>query len=264
MEASDNDLELTMNQDIENSVRSDRVFDNIFTLDSEEVQNWTAHFKKRAKIEEIFKPIWEQMRNPSLICRNIVGTFWHQFSALVPKIMCTGAGKLSNNEMRHYVIQPIFEELGKRNHKAIHPDIFLDCIDEIGISSKIRYDLLKLHLYKLPLLFLENSMGTSITDHETLGIFLGLEINAVENIETLIDSLSHSEESKKQILNSTFFRIHRVAEEEHIRLNIANFLRFCPSEYDKDNFLKGFDISVFFWKKYWQCISDIINVEKII
>ncbi len=249
---------------LEEVVKTDKVFDNIFTIDSPEVIYWTNLFKDLANIDKMFMPISEINKSPSLLAATVVGTFWHQFSAMAPKVMCIGAGKLDSNEMRHYVIQPIYEELGKRRHQNIHPDKFLDCIREIGIYDEKRLSLIRQYSSRIPLLYLRNAMETASSDQEILGIFLGLEINAEENIETLIDSLSYNSIIRERVLNSWFFRVHRVAEEEHTRLNVANFLRFSPTEDQKAQFKKGFHKSVFFWKKYWEEISNVIKLERLV
>ena len=249
---------------LEQVVRTDKVFDNVYTIDSPEVIRWTNLFKDLAGIENMFMPISEINQSPSQLTAAVVGTFWHQFSDLAPKVMCIGAGKLDSNEMRHYVIQPIYEELGKRRHQNIHPDKFLECIKDIGIDDKRRLSLIRQYSSRIPLLYLSNAMETAASDQEILGIFLGLEINAEENIETLIDSLSYNPIIEEQVLNSWFFRVHRVAEEEHTRLNVANFLRFSPREDQKDQFKKGFHKSVFFWKKYWEEVSNIIRLERLV
>ena len=246
---------------LEEITRSDTVFDNQFTLESPPVLMWTRKFKNRAIIPQIFQGINEKLQTPSKLNSLIAGTMWHLFSSRVIKLMCVCAGKLSNNEIRHYVIQPIFEELGKRNHRMIHPDIFLDCLDDLDIDQKQRASLYISHSSKLPLNWLEERINSANSDAEILGIMLGLEINAEENILTLSKALSYDPSSKEIVHKSKFFRIHFVAEQEHIRLNVANFLRFCPSSQNKQDFLKGFDTSISFWRTYWNEVTRMIEVE---
>ena len=104
-------------------------------------------------------------------------------------------------------------------------------------------------------------MADAKTDARVLGILLGLEIDAEENISTIASALSHDEKSKTIIDESPFFRIHRVAEVEHIRLDVSNFLRFCPTEQSKEDFMEGFDAAVQFWRFFWQGMTKIIDKE---
>ena len=52
--------------------------------------------------------------------------------------------------------------------------------------------------------------------------------------EKLQNIFDQAKEKQEKINKTKFFRIHNLIEEEHIRLNIANFLRFCPDETTKE------------------------------
>jgi chlorite dismutase len=246
---------------LEMIVRSDRVFEEVFKADSPKVLEWTQFFHERAKIDHIFGRTWEHLNTKKKMHAEVVGTFWHHFSSLAPQIMCIAASKVSNNLMRHYIVQIIYEELGSRNHRLIHPDLFLDCLADIGVSDSRRSDLVVRHLFKVSLGMLLKMMNEAQSDSELLGILLELEIDAEENIATILKALCFDEASEYSANKSSFFRIHKIAEAEHIRLDVANFLRFCPTEDDKREFIKGFDHAVFFWKMYWKGIADIIEAE---
>lgn len=253
-----------MLEDIEVIVRSDRVFDEIYDKDSDEVIEWTAFFSKRANIPEIFKDIENRIAHKKYIHAEVVGTFWHHFSALAPKVMSIASARVENNLMRHYIVQVIFEELGTRNHRFIHPDLFLDVIDKLGITQERRKELVSKYLTKLGFSNLCSLMWEAKNSSEILGILLGLEIDANENIQTIFNSLSYNTEAENYLELTPFFKIHRIAEDEHIRLDVANFLRFCKTEEDKDDFILGFDKAVFFWKNYWKAIVEIIDSECLV
>jgi hypothetical protein len=53
------------------------------------------------------------------------------------------------------------------------------------------------------------------------------------------------------LMSSPFFRIHRVVENEHIRLSIAKYLHFCRTVHEKNRFIGSFDIGVQFWRAFW-------------
>jgi hypothetical protein len=255
---------LDMIQNIEMIVRSDRVFENCYDKDSPEVIQWTEHFTKRANIPEIFGEVGKRISTKKFLHAEIVGTFWHHFSALAPQVMSIASAKVDNNLMRHYIVQIIFEELGTRNHRLIHPDLFLDAIESIGVTTAKRKKLVRKHLSKLGFTDLVAIMNEAKSNSEILGILLGLEIDANENIQTIFEALTFNVDAYQKIKETPFFKIHRIAEDEHIRLDVANFLRFCKSDDEKEKFSQGFDKSVIFWKNYWDAIASIIDSEVIV
>lgn len=255
---------LDMIQNIEMIVRSDRVFENIYDKDSAEVIEWTDRFSKRANIPTIFNEIGKRIATKKFLNAEIVGTFWHHFSALAPQVMSIAAAKVDSNLMRHYIVQIIFEELGTRNHRLIHPDLFLDTIEEIGVTKERRKNLVKKYLAILGLDNLVSVMNGAKTNSEILGILLGLEIDANENIQTIFDSLAFDDEAEVKVKHTPFFKIHRIAEDEHIRIDVANFLRFCQTDKEKGEFTQGFDKAVSFWKNYWDAMAQIIDREDML
>jgi hypothetical protein len=248
---------------IEAFIRSDRVFEEVYESDSPIVIEETKRFKERAKIPQIFNETWRRLNSKTKFHAEIIGTFWHYFSIVAPQVMSLGAAKVGNNLMRHYIVQIIFEELGGRKYKMIHPDLFLDCLEQIGVTEAKREELLKKYLYAFPFDFLKSAMCAANTDARVLGILLGLEIDAEENIHTIYEALAHDNSARKIVDESLFFRIHKVVEEEHIRLDVANYLRFCPDPSDREEFMRGFDQGVLFWKMLWDEISKIIDKELI-
>ena len=255
---------LTMIDNLEMIVRSDRVYETVYDKDSKEVIEWTQYFSERANIPEIFSEISKRLSTKNYLHAEVVGTFWHHFSALAPQVMSLAAARVDNNLMRHYIVQIIFEELGTRNHRLIHPDLFLDAIESIGISSLRRQELVARHLQKLGFNLLSQVMDEAKSNSEILGVLLGLEIDANENIQTIFDALSFNDEATTKIKDTPFFKIHRIAEDEHIRLDVANFLRFCQTESEKEKFFLGFDKAVNFWTHYWNAMSEIIDSEAVV
>ena len=249
---------------LEMMVRSDRVFEEVYDANSPRVVEETKTFTERAKIPNIFAETWDRLKTKSSLNMEVIGTFWHHFSSLAPQVMCIAAAKVSNNLMRHYVVQVIFEELGSRNHRMIHPDIFLDTLGKLEVSDLRRGVLVNKYLTFLSFDYLIKVMNDANSDSKLLGILLGLEIDANENISTVYDALSYSDEAEEIVRKSPFFVMHKVVEDEHIRLDVSNYLRFCPTEKDKEEFREGFDQAVLFWKMYWEGITRIIDKEKIV
>lgn len=253
-----------MLQNLEMIVRSDRVFEKVYESESPEVISWTDSFYQRANINGIFQETWNRLKNQSKSNAEIVGTFWHHFSALAPQVMSMAAYKVSNNLMRHYIVQVIFEELGSRSHRMVHSDLFLDCLTGVGTTDSRRKELVRKYLPYVSFDYLQKIMSNAQTDSQVLGILLGLEIDAEENIKTIYDALSFDSQSTDIVEKSSFFRIHKIVESEHIRLNVANFLRFCPSDREKAEFVQGFDEAVLFWKMYWSGIASVMDKEAMI
>ncbi len=254
---------LEMVQNIEMIVRSDRVYETIYKEDSPEVVNWTAYFTERANISSIFFEIEKRIAVKNMALAEIVGTFWHHFSSLAPQVMSMAAAKVDSNLMRHYIVQIIYEELGTRNHRLIHPDLFLDAIESVGVTDKKRSDLISNHFNKLGFSYLNQIMSEAKSNSEILGILLGLEIDANENIQTILDSLAYDAKAEEVLISTPFFKIHRIAEDEHIRIDVANFLRFCQTEQEKEEFTDGFDKAVHFWNIYWKCMTQIFDEEML-
>lgn len=254
---------LNMIQNIEMIVRSDRVFEDVYDKDSSDVLKWTDYFTNRADIPQMFERTTKLISSRKFLHAEVVGAFWHYFSSLAPQVMSIASAKVDNNLMRHYIVQIIFEELGTRNHRLIHSDLFIDAIESIGVTSQRRLGLTEKFLARLGFESLIDTMNDAKTNSEILGILLGLEINANENIQTVLSSLAFNNDALEKLMATPFFKIHRIAEDEHIRLDVANFLRFCRAEDEKANFIQGFDKALRFWKDYWNAISDIIEMETL-
>lgn len=246
----ENDLDLP-------SILNDRVLDRKFTLDHPEVLEWTKFFYKRANVEKIFKEITENPLFSSEISAHVVGKMWHSFSEFMPKYLCSSAAKVNSNEIRHYIAQVAFEELGSRNIDHLHSKLFYNCLEMANVPDGIS----EIFNAEVPLEFLWQELQKTESTEKILGISLGLEMPAVENIETIFNSLAHNSDVSEKLSKSLFFRIHRVNEEEHIRLNVANFLRFCPSEDQKVNFISGFDVAIKFWNNFWSNANGEIKQQ---
>ncbi len=244
-------MEQNTSLSLEDFLVSDRIKDTKYPLNSPEVTKWKDFFHNRAKIDDMFKGIRSHIEKKEKRTAAVIGSAWLSFNNMVPKFLLQSAVNVSDNLIRHYIIQVAFEELGGRKTDEIHSHLFRSMLNDIGLEDKVMLSISSLFGTDL-LDQLYSDMENSKSDAETLGMSLGLEINAEENIEVLFEGLSYSKGIKSTLEDSLFFRMHRVVEEEHIRLNISNFLRFCPSEKEKELFTEGFDKSVKYWDKYWE------------
>ena len=217
-----------------------------FSQENPVVQSWTNFFLDITQQQRIFDSILSSSA-PAHEQALTVGSYWSEFSRIVPNLLIQAAAKLKDPRKQPYFVRIAHEELGNGNSEEIHADLFNSALAVTGVSDQEREHFIHDKLQRRSLDFIVDGVMKASSDSEVIGIGLGLEAPAVENIETLFSSLGASE----QIEHTAFFRIHRVVEAEHIRLNIENFLRYCHSDEEKKEFLKGFFKALKFWKLFW-------------
>jgi hypothetical protein len=237
--------------------------EDTFTSDNELVTLWTKRFEQLVQEQQIFSKFYSVPTAPSERAA-AVGSLWHGFSSFVPWFLCQACAKVSTNEKRHYVIQTAFEELGMRNSREIHADMFWDAAASTGLTNAAAEQINGSRHAKSTLDLLKNDLLSYNTDEEVLGILLGLEIPAIENIDAVFRSLTYTEGLRLKLSHHKFFKLHRQIEIEHVRLTVANFLRFCPNEDQQERFLIGFMDGLKFWKNFWDNAADTaigVNAE---
>ncbi len=223
--------------------------ESIFTVNHPDVINWTNYFHQKMNEREIFENFASNLPK-DITTASIIATGWHAFSIFMPQFLCQAAAMVSNNLARHYVVQGAFEELGMRDSTQIHPDLFWAAIMSAEIT---RNDTVasKQSLISAALNDLKGKLLSYESDMQIFGVLLGLEIPAVENIETLFTSIAYDDNAKMMLGKSMFFILHREIEGEHIRLAVSNFLRFQQSKQDTDDFVLGFMAGIQFWSDFW-------------
>ena len=240
----------------------DGIKEAVYTASHPEVVSWTGYFLDRTHAKRIFDRMNGELVSPSIEKAKAVGVCWHVFSESTPWLLCQAAAQVSTNEKRHYVIQTAFEELGMRDVTEIHPDLFWSAAKMIGVTeadhSRIGIDK---NLHE-SLQALKSALLGYRTDAEVLGVLLGLEIPARENIEAIFQGLAHSSLASDALAKTKFFIVHRFVESEHIRITVANFLRFCQSPEEKRLFIKGFEDGIEFWSTFWNAVSDLVEKER--
>jgi hypothetical protein len=227
------------------------VEERTYTTSHPDVIKWSSFFTDRyesCQIFERFNRSKSESRQQSAISAAV---YWYHFSEFAPWFDCQAAAMLTKNQMRHYVIQVAFEELGMRKENEIHSDLFWQAAFHIGAEENHKASGVESKEITKPLAFLRSGLLSCASDSEILGMALGFEIPARENIETLFECMAFNEESKSNLAKTKFFKLHRQIEAEHIRLSVANFLRFCESEEERAAFTKGFDLGVKFWDEFW-------------
>lgn len=231
--------------------------EDIYTSKNSEIIEWTAYFHNTVRERKIFENFSTSLPRNFSTAR-AVSTAWHLFSEFMPWFLCYSASKVSSNLARHYVIQTAFEELGMRDHKQIHSGIFWHAAKSIGVDIPDSTILQENSGVKKTLKYLKNKLLSYSSDMKIFGILLGLEMPAIENIETLYNAMSHNETASDILNKDLFFLLHREVEVEHVRLTVSNFLRFQNSQEDKDEFVIGFMDGINFWELFWREVKDHI------
>lgn len=228
-----------------------------FTEAHPEVSKWNGYFRDRMLAVDIFGNFQRLPRPRSLARAQIVGEVWHHFSNAMPLFLCQACAMLSSNQLRHYAIQTAFEELGMRDSNEIHPDLFRRTLDSVGATRALPQD--------APVYTVVRSLHVRLKacrdDGEILGLLLGLEIPAIENITSVLESLSFDSKTEAILRESRFFKLHLAIELEHVRLTLSNYLRFCKDSTSRAQFVEGFDAGISFWREFWNGAAELIVRE---
>lgn len=234
------------------------VKDLVYPSDHPDVVHHTARFLKRKDEAALFDAYVAATRQPSLHAAIVLGTQWYRFSSLMSQLPSVAVGRLTETQMRHFVIQTAFEELGEHDGHMIHSHLFLEAIQVAGVREEHVLDWCTFAPVTAAIERLRQDLARSPSDQEILGLLHGLEIPANDIIEHLFAGLAHSPEVSTALQATPFFRIHRVVEDEHIRRGTANYLRFCPSLGEKMNFAHGFEHALLFWRCFFDGVAGAI------
>jgi len=175
----------------------------------------------------------------------------------MPQYLCEIASMVSSNEARVRVTQIAWEELGSGVSGEVHADLFKNCLKIAGVErSSTEYS-------TSAMLSLRKALQAKVINDSILfGICLGLEIVAIENIETIFKSLAHNAALENKLAQTPFFKIHRVNEEGHIAHNIDNFIQYTKRESEREHFVVGFNVAVNFWRTFWQDVAEQMHLPQ--
>lgn len=238
------------------------VKERIYSPNHPDVLQWESFFNERLERLQIFQKFDSATPNRSKSKSRVTSVQWHRFSEVGPWFECQAAALVSCNHMRHFLVQVAFEELGMRDENEIHPDLFWQASRLVGVTDLDRVRLSGNNGVGNALEFLKTSLLACKSDGEVLGMLLGLELPARENIETLFQAMAYDVQAEQTLSATKFFKIHRFIEIEHIRLSIANFMRFCSTESEKNAFIKGCDSGLQFWSLFWTGVAELVHGEE--
>jgi hypothetical protein len=194
--------------------------------------NLVTDFHHKALNENIF--------NNSSFNKSKVASMWYQFSIFIPRFLAKLALATDSKIIFSRIISICNEEMGEGNIEKIHSDEFKSACENVGV--KVDLDL------KVEALEVLNSLKVNqLENSKILGIHLGLEVIANENINQLLEILG----SENRIDSSEFFKTHISNEDEHIRKCSENYY-LCKTDQEKADFMSGFYLSLKFWKIFWE------------
>ncbi len=230
-----------------------------YGYDHPEVIFWTQHFMSEAQKRNVFANIKAALAGKrSLIAAQTMATAWYDFTRYVPTFITKAVAQTHDPERQHHLIQIAYDELGGRNKEFIHSQLFLKAIETIGVKIEPN---LSCSSIKEVLQVLDRTLAHTHSQSGIIGLLLSFEIIAEENIETLFDGLCYSDEYDEILSDTPFFKIHRADETEHIRHSVANFLRFCNTETDREEFKRSFDQGIDYWHRFWDQCARLIHLE---
>jgi pyrroloquinoline quinone (PQQ) biosynthesis protein C len=230
-----------------------------YEYDHPEVIFWTKHFMSEAQKRNVFANIKAALRSKrSLIAAQAMATAWYDFTRYVPTFITKAVAQTEDPERQHHLIQIAYDELGGRNKEFIHSQLFLKAIEAIDVKVEPN---LSCSSIKEVLQVLDATLVHTHSQSGIIGLLLSFEIIAEENIETLFDGLCYRDECSEILSNTPFFKIHRADETEHIRHSVANFLRFCNTETEREEFKHSFDRGIDYWHRFWDQCARLIHLE---
>ncbi len=225
------------------------------SLEDNSVERWTKSFLSHSTVLELKNKIFDKPLPPTKESAAILAEYWYEFSSVMPWFLCLAGAKVSTNEMRQSLIRVAHEELGEGDANNLHCEKFRGAVLSTGIDFELpNSDSIVIGLLK-------SSIKKANSPHQVLGLCLGLEIIANENIDFLFRGLAFDSSAQTALEDSYFFKIHRVNEDSHIFYNVSNFLKFCSSSSEKKRFLVGFENALDFWRIFWMTYNNHITLD---
>lgn len=222
-----------------------------------EVVYWTKTLGDRAKKSEVLANVDGALKYAaSRTTAETVGRVWYDFSRHVPIFLMRAAAQTNDPERQHHLIQIAYDELGGRDKNLIHSKLFAEALFAIGIQLPPGSPVSAIGSV---LDTLDASLAAAASDEGLLGLLLSFEIVAEGNIEKLFQCLSFDDAARATLSKTQFFEIHRQDETEHIRHAVANFLRFCKTKGQCEDFMRSFDDGIKFWQRFWDQAARLIN-----
>lgn len=180
-----------------------------------EVKHWRNHFVDIAEGFKVFDELTKAEKVKEL--QLIGGCTWYYFSRKVPRLLSVIASQCTDKEVKENIEYVVKDELGFGDDNLNHALLFRKSLESVGYHFAKTSDIDPFIVNKdvdnlIEMIKLNNNEAFN------LGLILGVEIVAYENVYALLDIVSQGQVDT--LKNDLFFSIHLVAEDEHINLYI--------------------------------------------
>lgn len=226
-------------------------------IELKDIQN---QFTSNQKINSIFENLLETIFCNPEESHEIVGARWLIFSREMPTILQLMAANLPDTSKSKKNIDRIhFEEIGEGDNEQVHSALYRNSLLRTGMQERRlvqlceKYPVTELDELKLKVMHACPSV--------TMGIALGLELVAVENIYFLAVSFMNRGKNGEQLQSDPFFQLHFKNEVSHIQSNFENYLHL-KSKIEQYKYTEGVRYALEFWLKFWQQTIIYIRKEK--
>lgn len=212
-------------------------------LQNQSYEDW--QFFEAARVFNVFEAAEAGKINPEFLAKA-----WFTFSKAMPSLLSMMAKRLSSIDMKSTFLSILDEEQGSGVNENAHYNLFRNSCLKVGLPCS------EVHLNSLSRL--SQIIEETKTDAKILGISLGLEIIANENIEELFRQITRDNNSHyRNLLNGDdFFEIHFENEDEHIEKNLNNYFQYVGLSTENE-YLIGFYNSLQFWKDFWSEVNYV-------
>ena len=222
------------------------------TLPSDdEVSSYIEFFNDLSQPQKIFTPFRSALPGRNQTQARIVGALWYHLSEAIVNILCLALSKLENPHIRHLVAQTVYEELGEDSAENIHTDLLRQMLHIAGVHDA---DILRWSGHEgvnQAIDALMSELEGCESDAEICGLLLGMEIIAYQNVDNVIDYLSHDEQVSAAVQDTAWARLHHQLEEGHIRRAVSVFVRHVPELTNQRQFVRTFMRTIRFWSDFW-------------
>lgn len=212
-------------------------------------------FAKKAYTSSIFPNIDKAISLEPEAAHFIVGYRWLQFSEKMPDLLSLMIQNTKQNIDRCRFVTILFEELGCGKAQSVHSSLYKDALKSAGITEN-RLSVADPSLKLNETAPIENEIRKG-QDEIILGISMGLELIAQENIAVLAKAYSVSGRNDLILNSDLFFQIHFQNEIEHIESNLINYEDLETND-QKTKFKIGVNISLDFWQRFWDNTANSI------
>lgn len=226
---------------------------NTLHIRNSNLQKQRQQFFKEANIDSIFAPISKINRSKSL--KFYGGLSWLYFSRKIIDLLEFVASQASLDFMKKNISAILEDEIGLKGEQA-HFEMYEDALKRVYLKET-DYSIASQWKSSLAFEQLLNETKSESCEYFNLGLILGLEIPANENIEMSLRIICNEEE-EQEISKMKYFLVHMVAEDEHINRNVLNYLNLT-SMVQRSQYLKGFRRGVDFWNIYWHKVAEKVT-----